>query len=403
MVLLSGLAIWQSFAMLKWPQTWLSLIEFAPYAMIFVAAFISIWLNRMQPLLILLSLLALHTLFTLFNLSEPTSIGQTLMLALLSFLVPLNILIWLLLPERGVQHLGYNFFIAGLLGAQALTVYWLMTELPLAWLEWLTLPVVAGQQVYHLSFAASLMFLLAGFVISLQLYLQSSLRVFTHVCLFAVLLSAFAINQSMQPGLLAWMLTVVAFMVLLALIFDAHHIAYTDELTGLRGRRALMESFMGLGKRYSLAMVDIDHFKQFNDTYGHDVGDKVLKMVAHTLDTVQGGKAYRYGGEEFTLLFPRKTPEQVLAELDRLRLAVAHQLVTIDNKDKKSKKAPKTVNVHISMGVAEPDAEHQTAQQVMKFADEGLYRAKRTGRNRVVVSKAKAAKATKAKAAKSKA
>lgn len=84
--------------------------------------------------------------------------------------------------------------------------------------------------------------------------------------------------------------------------------AYQDELTSLPGRRALKEYLLKLGSEYTIAMFDIDHFKKFNDTHGHDVGDQVLRMVASKLATVSGrGKSFRYGGEEFTLVFSEKS------------------------------------------------------------------------------------------------
>lgn len=368
-----------------------------------IAGFISLWLNRIQPFIVLLSVLLVNVMFSYFAPVEQVSVAQSILFPIVSFLLPFNVFLWVLLPEKGIHNKSYNVFVLTVFAVQAFAVYWLMNELPLQWIEWLSMPVVTGVSYYQLSFASSLMFLVAGFLLSLKLNYEKQLRVFNHSVVFILLLMAFALNQHIESGVLAWTSTVVGLIILLSLVFDAHHIAYTDELTGLKGRRALIESFMGLGKRYSLAMVDIDHFKQFNDTYGHDVGDKVLRVVAKTLDTVNGGKAYRYGGEEFTLVFARKTPEEVVEELDRLRLAVAHQIITLDDKEsKKSKKAAKTVNVNISLGVAQPDAEHTTPEQVMKFADEGLYKAKRTGRNKVVISKPKAAAKSSTKTAKAK-
>ena len=90
----------------------------------------------------------------------------------------------------------------------------------------------------------------------------------------------------------------------ISLLEESHSLAFRDTLTGLPGRRALEERLRSLGGRYTIAMVDIDHFKNFNDQHGHDVGDQVLKLVAARLAEVGGGgRAYRYGGEEFSVLF----------------------------------------------------------------------------------------------------
>ena len=94
-------------------------------------------------------------------------------------------------------------------------------------------------------------------------------------------------------------------MVAIAVLQDTFRMAFRDELTGIPSRRALNERLAALGNRYTIAMLDVDHFKNFNDTYGHDLGDQVLKMVAaHIAGVGGGGKAFRYGGEEFTVLFP---------------------------------------------------------------------------------------------------
>jgi len=75
-----------------------------------------------------------------------------------------------------------------------------------------------------------------------------------------------------------------------------------------------------MGRRYVIAMLDVDHFKSFNDTYGHDVGDQVLKMVAAKINGVKGGgKPFRYGGEEFTVIFPRRRLAEAIPHLEEVR------------------------------------------------------------------------------------
>src|SRR5207302_1408861 len=87
-----------------------------------------------------------------------------------------------------------------------------------------------------------------------------------------------------------------------ALVEASYHMAYQDSLTGLPARRALNEALLRLGGHYSVAMIDVDHFKRINDRHGHDVGDQVLRIIAAKLAQVPGGgKAYRYGGEEFAV------------------------------------------------------------------------------------------------------
>jgi len=369
------------------------LVEYAPYAIMVVGGFVSLWLNRIQPFLVLLSIFLVNVLFFYFAPSEQISIAQSVLFPVVSLLLPLNIFVWSLLPEKGIQHQKYNGFVAVVFLLQALFFYLLMTELPLDLVENISLPVVAGSKIYHLTFASTLMFLIAGFVLSVRLNSFSQLRIFNHSVVFILLLMAFALNQYMHDGVLAWVSSIAGLMIVLSLVFDAHHIAYTDELTGLKGRRALNESFMGLGKRYAMVMVDIDHFKQFNDTYGNDVGDQVLKMVAAILDTVSGGKAYRFGGEEFTLIFKNKSADYIIHEIERLRVDIASEMISVEIEDKttavkrKTKPTLKEVGVTISLGLATPDKQHTTPEQVLKFADEALYKAKKSGRNKLDVAK----------------
>ncbi len=183
---------------------------------------------------------------------------------------------------------------------------------------------------------------------------------------------------------------------IVATLQHAHQLAYRDELTGLPGRRALNERLATLGRRYTLAMVDVDHFKRFNDTYGHDVGDQVLRMVARHLRHVGGGgRAYRYGGEEFTVVFPRRDAEYAIDHLEALREDIADYRMTLRAKDRPAKsrqgksrrgggRGDGRVSVTVSIGVAERGGELRKPEDVIKAADQALYRAKKGGRNRVV-------------------
>nr|WP_283102880.1 GGDEF domain-containing protein [Shewanella abyssi] len=198
-----------------------------------------------------------------------------------------------------------------------------------------------------------------------------------------------------QPGELplALLISMLAVTYLLAILTQSYHLAYRDDLTGLSSRRALNTMALSLNSHYSVAMVDIDHFKKFNDTYGHDVGDQVLRLVAGKLSQVKGGgKVYRYGGEEFTIVFPNKDAESILPLLENLRSEVSHYNIVLRHEQrKKSSKEyrkgsaanqSKTVNVTISIGVAEHHGD-RTFNQTIKLADKALYVAKKNGRNRV--------------------
>jgi diguanylate cyclase (GGDEF)-like protein len=178
---------------------------------------------------------------------------------------------------------------------------------------------------------------------------------------------------------------------IIVVVIDSYYLAYRDELTHLPSRRALNQYALSLGRKYCVAMLDIDHFKKFNDNYGHDIGDQVLKLVAAKLAEVKsGGRVFRYGGEEFTAIFPRKAAEEALDELEKLRKSVADYNIVIRHPIRKTKKSRqgsqsdslKTVNVTISIGVATRQVKN-SFEQTLKQADQALYKAKKKGRNQV--------------------
>jgi len=191
----------------------------------------------------------------------------------------------------------------------------------------------------------------------------------------------------------------MALLVVLVLILrNSFYLAYRDELTGLAGRRSLREQMDKLPGLYSIAMIDIDHFKKFNDRYGHDAGDQVLKMVADKIARSSGGsKSYRYGGEEFTLVFSGKSVKETLPHLESLRSSIAEETFVLRGKSRpKSKPAAKKpvsgrkksttkngVKVTVSIGVADNQGSGSTPKEVLKVSDKALYRAKKKGRNRV--------------------
>lgn len=183
---------------------------------------------------------------------------------------------------------------------------------------------------------------------------------------------------------------------LITTIEASFSMAYLDDLTGLRGRRSLNELMVNLGKTYAIAMLDIDHFKKFNDTYGHKTGDDVLKMVASVFSKIRGNaKTFRYGGEEFTAVFPGKTAEEAQPYLEKIRRDIEESGFTVRSKTRKKKNAEsrgkggeekKIVSVTISIGVATSSKELDTPEKVIKAADAILYKAKKAGRNRVKIA-----------------
>jgi diguanylate cyclase (GGDEF)-like protein len=211
----------------------------------------------------------------------------------------------------------------------------------------------------------------------------------------AVSIAAFAAgcNLVATPDMFTWF-TAAGAIVTVAVLQDFHRMAFRDELTGLPGRRALNETLMALNRNYTIAMLDVDHFKAFNDKWGHDVGDQVLKLVASRIQRVGGGgKAYRYGGEEFTVVFPGKRLLEVMSRLDALRRDIEGYRLRIrsDSRSRQGNGArPQAdsplnewIRVTVSAGVAERNDRLLTPEGVIQSADQALYRAKAAGRNRV--------------------
>jgi len=188
-----------------------------------------------------------------------------------------------------------------------------------------------------------------------------------------------------------------------SLIEVSYHLAYHDQLTGLPGRRAMEEALAHPGKTYCIAMGDVDKFKNFNDKYGHDVGDQVLRMVGATLAAVKQGKAYRYGGEEFVILFPGLDPGVAAIYAEEARSALGNYRFVLRDKKRiwpfggKKKRGPKSlqvltgkqssrsfIRVTLSIGLASR-REREEYATVLKRADQALYQAKGAGRDRLVI------------------
>lgn len=230
--------------------------------------------------------------------------------------------------------------------------------------------------------------LISFFILSFKAFYQASLLVSALLISLTIWTLYF---YQLVP--LTWpiVLSFLAIYYLLVIIVESYFLAYRDELTRLPSRRALNQLALSLGRKYTLAMLDIDHFKKFNDTYGHDIGDQVLKLVAAKLAKVKsGGKVFRYGGEEFTVVFPGKDQNQVFTELDSLRQSIADYKIVIRQPIRKNKKArnakaknqEKTISVTISIGVATRTSK-ENFEQTLKASDQALYRAKNNGRNNV--------------------
>lgn len=309
-----------------------------------------------------------------------------------AFLVPLNFLILSLVKERGIFTV-HGMVRLALLAIQPVFIAGLIRHDSLRVLHYLTLPMIPLGQPGSLPLAqpALASFLVAFTVLGIRFMLDQGAK---ESGFFWALLTVFAAFVTVKPGDTSVLYFCVAgFILLVSLIEASHAMAFRDELTGLPARRALKDELLKLGHHYALAMVDIDHFKKFNDTYGHDVGDQVLRMVAAKLAGVSGGgKSFRYGGEEFTVIFPGRHADHAKHHLEELRREIEHTGFIIRRRLRPRRKPEsvkpvtsplKSVSVTVSIGLASCSERNLAPQAVLKAADKALYRAKKQGRNRL--------------------
>jgi diguanylate cyclase (GGDEF)-like protein len=307
------------------------------------------------------------------------------------FLLPLNFILFEWLSEAGVMTLS-GLIRVGFVSIQVLGVAWLglaeggPLKTILQWgsgaVGWTWLPLAA-----QISFGAALIALV------ILLFLR---RTKVEQGLLWALMSVFlGLNQRQKPEMLLFFSGAAGLILVFAVLEHGYEVANRDELTGLPGRRAFNNLLGQLGKRYAIAMCDVDHFKKFNDTYGHDAGDQVLKMVASKLSAVQGGgQVFRYGGEEFVIVFRGRSAKQAQPYLESLRKAIADTAFVPRAPDRPLKKPQPfpemtqrpSVTITISTGLAEQSKRHSTPELVLDDADAALYRAKESGRNCVIVA-----------------
>ena len=322
--------------------------------------------------------------------NQELKVDSQLAYLLLVLLVPINYLFNFLSRERGIlNQYGIRRFI--ILAIQLYGVAWLLEH-----------PYPEVKEYFNFSpFNHALLNatdisqpLVAALLITALIILFKLLQT-ANILVSGILSSLLAITTALhfyqQPQIATLFILLAGLLILLSIIINAYSLAYLDELTNLPSRRALSQNMSTLGKHYCVAMVDVDHFKKFNDKYGHDIGDQVLKKLASQLRQVRGGKSFRYGGEEFTVLFPNKNLHEATLFCNELCRKVENSPFMLRNKKrpktKKSKQRKQPVatplTITISIGVAERSQELSTAEEVIKQADKLLYKAKKNGRNQV--------------------
>jgi diguanylate cyclase (GGDEF)-like protein len=384
------------------------------YYSVFTAGIVLAWrFHSSRILFALIVLLLAHRAIEFFSAGRATPTGPgRIAFEAIAFLLPLNFIVLSLVRERGLgipaitPRLVWLFlesvFVAVLCrpGESTSPAFLHVAFLNRSWFHWTKIP-----QLALLTFAAAFVVLLVRLFVYRK-PLESGL-LWSLVATFLGLQA----NAVDRIAIAYW--ATAALLLVASIIENTYVLAYHDELTSLPARRAFNDALLRLEAPYSIAIVDIDHFKNFNDTYGHDTGDQVLSMVASRLARVSGGgQAFRVGGEEFSILFPGKSMKEVAPHLDSLRALIEESRFRVrsmperrsaprgagrrvaDKKNIPRRKInqPRTVpaeasesglSVTVSIGVAEPGAKMREAEQVIQAADKALYRAKKAGRNRV--------------------
>ena len=388
------------------PALPLSLVTFGPalpWLALITGAGLSVMFNRGRASIAFLSLLAAYAGIEIAAFLGPHGFPERAVYTAITLLVPINILFALLYAERGVyQHRNYRWWMIAAI--EILAVTWVASagRNPLSGTAWQGLldhwllnsppAPVLGRLLIAAAFVAA--------VWRAWPAPQSGTPRPLDVGMAALVVAFYiACDWFSTPRAFSGFIATSGILLLVALMQESHRLAFYDELTGLPGRRALEERLPGLGPHCAMAMVDVDHFKKFNDTHGHDIGDQVLKLVAARLAQVTGGgTAYRYGGEEFAVLFPGRTLDEAMRALEELRASIESYRMKVRSDDRpqdsqsgSQRRAPatatlaspdKVLSVTVSIGAAER-RDMQNPSEVLRSADQALYRAKLAGRNRV--------------------
>ena len=365
------------------PQVILNGIIFLPIVLAVLVASLSIHFNRSSVFFYVL-------LAATANIVLGLELAQTsLSHALLSSLLPLLLLVFTVLPDRGIISIRATPAYAILFSAIVFAV--ITTQMSPQWLSHILLTDwLPGRYFDWTQQSQTVLFIsITMFVSMLVLYfLRPSPHMSAGLGVLVMLIVQLHFGDANRS--LNVFSSTALLMCLYAVLQESWRMAYLDELTELPARRALREKFQKMGGTYTVAMLDVDHFKKFNDTYGHDTGDAVLRMIATKMNRVSGGGAsYRYGGEEFSVIFSGKDSEAAKPHLEELRETIANTPFIINRASRRKadkkfrKKKNKAVKVTVSIGVADSKSNVSSPWDVLKLSDKALYRAKAKGRNRV--------------------
>ncbi len=376
------------------PRPLSGLEVYAPYLAFAIGAVLAVTFKRGRVLAALVVLLIAYVAQQLWLQHGLDSLRARTVYLALGLFVPLNLALLAFVPERGTLN-RHGALRLAVLAAQAALTAWIIWSgktglIAAAYHPFLGRGAVSAGHLPQLSILVIALGLLAALLATFLTRSAINANLAGAIVAFAV--GAHVIGASTTFSVF---IAAAEVMLTIGVLQDTFRMAFRDELTGLPSRRALNEQLMALPRAYTIAMLDVDHFKKFNDTYSHDLGDQILKMIAGRIARVGGGgRAFRYGGEEFTVLFPGKGIGEAVPFLEALRENVeAYRLaLRASDRPKKSKdskrqrggwRGKRSVSVTISIGVAERNERLTAPEEVIQAADRALYRAKEKGRNQV--------------------
>jgi diguanylate cyclase (GGDEF)-like protein len=400
-ILLLGAAILLNLPWLRLPAPGVNFFYYA----VFVAAILLAWrFHSTRILLCAVILMLSHHGLSWYEGNH--ALGPTVAhvaFQAIALLIPIDFIFLTFFPERGYESSTVTYFLVLLFFESIFVAALARPDMPSGFL--------------HLSFVSSYHWhlpqpaLLA--LVAASALLIARIAQFHKAIDNGMLWSLIAVACGLESGASGKIGTayfgVAGFILASSIIENSYSLAYQDELTGLSSRRAFNDALLRLKPPYAIAAVDIDHFKNINDTYGHDTGDQVLRLVAARLARVSGGgQAFRVGGEEFTILFPNRTQQDVVDHLELVRMEIEGSSFRVRSKKdrrktpreadrrtagarkKKTATAPggSVLSVTVSIGIAESQSKF-SVDEVIQQADQALYRAKEGGRNRVVLAVAK--------------
>jgi diguanylate cyclase (GGDEF)-like protein len=370
-----------------------TIVQYLPVVVFGVGLALSAFFRRSRLFFALLALTLAQSAFA-WVMPHLSAVSRTITANAIAILLPLNLLVLAFLRERGiVSPAGRRRLAIVALQVMGVAILCMPAVAQIAaQLRRSFVPLVFSQWS-GLSQPALLAFILATAV--MMVLLLRRYKAVESSLLWSMVAAFIALRAAGTSHLDGVYFAAGGLAQIVALIETSYAMAYLDELTQLPSRRSLNEALLKLGETYSIAMLDVDHFKKFNDSYGHESGDQALRLVASRLAHITGGgKAYRYGGEEFAIVFPNKASEEVFVYLDRMRRVIEQSAFTVRGADRRRKGksaigrgSKKQTNVTVSIGLAATNGDKLAPAEVLRMADQALYKAKAKGRNCTITAK----------------